>query len=38
MRLTVTTIFTTSGAPSIPRMITRSITAPKSGCDQERRR
>ncbi len=31
MRLTVTTIFTTSDAPSMPRMMPRSITAPNSG-------
>ena len=31
MRLTVTTIFTTSEAPSMPRMIPRSTAAPNSG-------
>ena len=31
MRLTVTTILTTSDAPSMPRMIPRSITAPNNG-------
>ena len=30
-RLTVTTILTTSEVPSIPRMITRSISAPNNG-------
>ena len=31
MRLTVTTIFTTSDAPSMPRMMPRSTRAPNNG-------